>query len=138
MKVRTQELIGPALNWAVANIEKVPVIIGEDLRLWEDLGEGARGNEVNFEALFLPLLERKRIEVSPKERYSARVSSGWQASLLEGTQDKKALYMEGPTALVAVLRCHVASELGDVVEVPDELMSFADATKELARAKPRI
>jgi hypothetical protein len=28
---------------------------------------------------------------------------------------------EGPTPLIAAMRCYVASQLGDEVEVPDEL-----------------
>ena len=31
-------------------------------------------------------------------------------------------YWDGPTALIAAMRCFVASRLGDEVEVPEELV----------------
>jgi hypothetical protein len=58
-----------------------------------------------------PIFERERIEVSPAERYS-RTKAGWQASLLIGEQDKEALYADGPTPLIAAMRCFVASRFG--------------------------
>lgn len=32
-------------------------------------------------------------------------------------------YWQGPTTLIAAMRCYVASKLGDEVEVPEELCS---------------
>ncbi len=40
----------------------------------------------------------------------------WTASNLHGT-----VCGEGPTPLIAAMRCYVASRLGDTAEVPEEL-----------------
>lgn len=61
-----------------------------------------------------PIIERRAIEVT---RYiiPATLAEEWRAHC----KGIKAFY--GPTPLVAAMRCRVASKLGDVVEVPDEL-----------------
>jgi hypothetical protein len=57
-----------------------------------------------------PIIEREGITV---RRYTDAL---WDASI--GRLDYVA---DGPTPLIAVMRCYVASKLGDEVEVPDEL-----------------
>jgi hypothetical protein len=57
-----------------------------------------------------PIIEREGITV---RRYTDAL---WDASI--GRLDYVA---DGPTPLVAAMRCYVISKLGDEVEVPDEL-----------------
>lgn len=64
------------------------------------------------------IIEREHISV---EAYSVpndeRIKCFWYAS-----EDKfDAETWDGPTPLIAAMRCFVASKLGDEVEVPDEL-----------------
>jgi hypothetical protein len=61
-------------------------------------------------ALGGPIIEREGITV---RRYTDAL---WDASI--GRLDYVA---DGPTPLVAAMRCYVISKLGDEVEVPDEL-----------------
>ena len=121
MKIKTSELTGAALDWAVAKcegqFERSPHTgNGENfLRL-------RRGNHRKTGVLFSstdwsqggPIIERERIptEWSP-------LWGGWAARDLRNA----ALSFTGPTLLIAAMRCYVASKLGDEVEVPEELCS---------------
>jgi hypothetical protein len=42
--------------------------------------------------------------------------SAWYAT------NRKGAYGLGPTPLIAVMRCYVASKLGDTVDIPEELL----------------
>lgn len=60
-----------------------------------------------------PIIEREKIGV----RYIGHSIEGeiWDASI----NDEE---IEGPTPLVAAMRCYVASKLGEEVDVPEELL----------------
>lgn len=59
-----------------------------------------------------PIIERKRIVLVTTESGEL-----WDAKLAGAGNE----YYRGPTALIAAMRCCVASELGDEVEVPSSL-----------------
>lgn len=122
MKIKTSELTGPALDWAVAKCESVEV---------EYLNDG---------------ITRCLLQVSPfTGRYSPSTNPAQAWPIIErllsqgaeirqggpkaGNQrcwfklDSQILYSHGPNLLIAAMRCHVTSELGDEVEVPEELLS---------------
>jgi len=114
--MKTSELSGPALDWAVAKCEGV--INGDDL----DIGfvlESGYAPSTNW-SQGGPIIEREKIEwqwlpASDKQhQYGARKPS------LYGLN--RTFCMEGPTPLIAAMRCYVASKLGDEVDVPDELI----------------
>jgi hypothetical protein len=113
MKIQTNELIGPALDWAVA---KCNLPAG-----WPD-AEIVLGDETDYStswALAGPIIEAECIEwqwlpsSSKDHRYGARKPS------LGGLN--RTFCMDGPTILVAAMRCYVASKMGDEIEVPEEL-----------------
>lgn len=72
-----------------------------------------------------PIIEREGIEVVrgndlifPKGNEKGEYTEPlWLASCGGGRK------FHGPTALIAAMRCYVASKLGDEVEVPDELVA---------------
>ena len=128
MKIKTSELKGSALDWAVAKCEG-----GYDLRLVSTYGTKTawqytmRDEEDNLRAdhfyladtsystdwqLGGPIIEREDIAVWPDAE-----EGGWFASSGGG----RGTDYKGPTPLIAAMRCYVASKLGDEVEVPDEL-----------------
>jgi len=117
--MRVSELTGAALDWAVAKCEGIELIGGRYNRLLVD-GHMSRGQEMMAPykpstdwAQGGPIIEREGITVARRGKHSF---SPWGAVLQEFEFDE-----EGPTPLIAAMRCYVASKLGDEVEVPEEL-----------------
>lgn len=109
--MKTHDLIGPALDWAVA---KCNGMIRPDGGVYA----GHHGNIHKFNpstdwAQGGPIIEREGIRVGP-----VNDSEGWFAYKYVG--GGKPEYF-GPTPLSAAMRCYVASKLGDEVEIPEEL-----------------
>lgn len=122
--MKTTELIGPALDWAVAKCEEVVVhktlvphqgqvcLVMTNLnnRRWHPSTNWSQGG---------PIIEREGITHGPNTR----------PVLSEGNFQFKALPLMpegdthyGPTPLIAAMRCYVASKLGDEVAIPEELL----------------
>jgi hypothetical protein len=105
--MKTSELTGAALDWAVAKAEGHDV---DDPTWWPDFGgESCYSTDWSEGG---PIIERECIEL---------VLDGWgawNAAIRGGDKDDLA---HGPTPLIAAMRCYVASKLGDEVEVPEEL-----------------
>jgi len=103
--MRTSELQGAALDWAVAKAmgEYKPTAVPNYSTDWSQGG---------------PIIEREGFGVF-------KYSSGpeWTAR----TTDYPPKYVKGPTPLIAAMRCYVASKLGGEVEVPDELLQGEQA-----------
>lgn len=106
MKIKTSELSGAALDWAVtrANYEINFSAVWQNFRhechystSWQDAG---------------PIIEREGVlftRTNDGEMYHA-----WIVRLNASAT--------GPTHLTAAMRCFVASRLGDEVDVPEELI----------------
>jgi hypothetical protein len=106
MKVKTKELIGPALDWAVAKCEGIEWENG-DLDAAE-YGPGFRPS-VDW-SHGGPIIEQERIEIRGDG------DDGWLAD------DYIHEVKKGATPLIAAMRCYVASKIGDEVEIPEELI----------------
>ena len=63
-----------------------------------------------------PIIEREGINLVHQGD-----AHDWDASLWDYAEQDWHLHTEGPTSLIAAMRCYVASKLGDEVEVPEEL-----------------
>ena len=119
MKVKTKDLTGPALDWAVAKCEARPT--GRFLD-----GVVAHPNYNNFHpstdwSQGGALIEQECIKLAAYEASSEvpKNPAYWEAVICT----RWATYRQtGPTPLIAAMRCYVASNLGDVVEVPYELV----------------
>ena len=104
--MRTSELTGAALDWAVAKCEGVTE--GKDSAWYYD-----RRDAYNYSTDWAqggPIIERQEIELIPKGMH-------WDAY---ADEDFHVPY-SGPTPLIAAMRCYVASKLGDEIEIPEEL-----------------
>jgi len=119
MKIKTSELIGPKLNWAVAKCEgiKRPYIHDGFCKYGLDFC----GNEVFLMystdwACGGPIIERERISLSIKH-------DGWWLAQIYNINDDPSWLVVDHTPLIAAMRCYVASKLGDVIDVPDEIIS---------------
>ena len=104
--MKTSELTGAALDWAVAKCEGITE--GKDSAWYYD-----RRDAYNYSTDWAqggPIIERQEIELVPKGMH-------WDAY---ADEDFHVPY-SGPTPLIAAMRCYVASKLGDEVEIPEEL-----------------
>jgi hypothetical protein len=109
--VKTSELTGEALDWAVAMCGGYTGIALQDrinTDWYSPSTEWVQGG---------PIIEREDIATSPHD------TLGW-AAFQSHTAIDGVIYKDyfGPTLLVAAMRCYVASKLGDSVEVPEELL----------------
>ena len=105
MKIKTSELQGKALDWAVVECERFVEDEFEPSEIWEDGG---------------PIIEREKIDLNYFPDGSYENGGAWIATRTDGPAVSEE---EGDTPLVAAMRCYVASKLGDEVEVPDELLT---------------
>lgn len=130
MKVKTQNLIGPALDWAVATAKGYKTqmwhgyrypgtpneqIVSRGISIGERDDHGQIGYEATRPDVFVSLLNEAKIGVGPTEEGDI-FPDKWIAAEADSP------FFFGPTPEIAVARCYVASELGDEVNVPDELM----------------
>lgn len=97
MKIKTSELSGVALDWAVAQCEGHGIGVLDD-PWFAPSSNWAQGG---------PIIEREEIAVG----------KGWEqwAAFKDADTEDGVL---GPTPLIAACRCYVASKLGDEVDVP--------------------
>ena len=125
MKLKTSELQGAVLDWAVAKAEGIELSNGCYNRLLID-GRMSAGqktltpyNPSTDWALAGPIIEREIIGF--KYTGTAMEFVAWVNGELSTVNDQ-----HGPTPLIAAMRCYVASKFGDdlvlfKVEVPNEL-----------------
>lgn len=120
MKIKTSELIGAALDWAVAvSLGAIwnPKSAREAFFIWPGTLVMYSKKAPNYTTDWAqggPIIEREKLgidyfHIPPQEAV-------WFAGV-SGTT----LALPGPTPLIAAMRCFVASKLGEVVDVPEEL-----------------
>ena len=115
MKIKTSELIGPALDLAVAQCE----IIREDCRdrgfLLHMIGYRMRMPPYSTDwSQGGPIIEQEDMKITRWDDYP-----NWTA---RHPLDPNRFSLRGDTPLIASMRCYVSSKLGDEVEVPEELL----------------
>ena len=124
--MKTSELTGAALNWAVAKCEGF-----ESFEFWHTEAVTTRyDNGVMRTHMFStdwaqggPIIERVGIRTEP-EAFSSTGFASWRADTPNGaTSEHGYKWCFGPTPLIAAMRCFVASKLGDEVALPDVLLS---------------
>jgi hypothetical protein len=96
--MKTSELTGAALDWAVTECEDVVYHGPAWTQYSTDWAQGG------------PIIEREKIEIFIRDEE-------WFAHSSFSTPED----FPGPTPLIAAMRCYVASWLGDEVDVPKEL-----------------
>ena len=118
-KVKTGELTGPQLDWAVQEIEYQRMVAeGEHVKQWalDDHRAGASINPYSTDWLWGgQILERENISVGYQGHLGVPLDSLWYAT------NRVDACGFGQKPLTAVLRCYVASKLGSEIEVPDAL-----------------
>jgi hypothetical protein len=110
MKIKTSELSGTALDWAVMSVIYPGIDTGQ---FWFDFVK-ANPHSTRWD-LAGPILERENISVEKN-------SNGWWFASTKYNYDDEARFIQlAHTPLEAAMRCFVSSKLGDEVEIPDEL-----------------
>ena len=147
-KVKTGELIGPALDWAVAISKGIPA---EELyiqkwgsRLPPSIYRRDRDEDGNLDGWYTsgpdllfsrkweaggPIIQREGINLSVDYQDYAlsddMVQIGWKGNLWNNSVPGTAGFLQwayGPTPLIAAMRCFCSAKLGDEVDIPDELL----------------
>ena len=111
--MKTSELTGAALDWAVAKCE------GHDAHFYNGVVRttmrGVFGSECSYSTDWAQggaIIEREMISTGAIDE-----GSTWYARQAWTDADDAI----GETPLIAAMRCYVASKLGDEVEIPEEL-----------------
>ena len=109
MKVKISEATGPVLDWmaAAANCNRLGGVAraAPAAPYSTDWSQGG------------PIIEREGINLMFSHPDSSYAQHGVMC-----IAHRNGKYLEGPTPLIAAMRCFVASRLGDEVDVPEELM----------------
>jgi hypothetical protein len=118
-KIKTSELTGPALDWAVATCEGKEIFLDRETPEFMCLGEMSlyRFSPTTYWAQGGPIIERERIDLQAKINAGSDYDE-WVAVIGIGPNQRRRY---GPTPLVAAMRCYVAYKLGYEVEIPEEL-----------------
>lgn len=131
IEVKTADLTGEALGWAVGKAEGLDVLLappqyGNPWRVFaryqgQAIEHTKRYNPWEDWALGGPLIER----IDPEERRVPKVLGGGRGAEVWidlGDGDARAGFGSGENRLIAATRAYVAAKLGDTVQVPKELM----------------
>jgi len=110
--MKTSELEGEMLNRAVAKCEGIKGFDAENCCFYDD--EGMPFEPSCVWAQGGPIIERECIAISCIH------ITGWTPDTWTARHPQR-FNAEGPTPLIAAMRCYVASKLGDEVEIPEEL-----------------
>jgi hypothetical protein len=97
VSVPVSELTGLALDWAVEKCEHI----------WDQANPAPFSSDWRLGG---PIIERELI------------STDWDNDCWNASVGDFGGYSSGPTALVAAMRCRVASKLGSTVDIPAELV----------------
>jgi hypothetical protein len=108
MKVKTSELEGAALDWAVAKCEVSDVGEIDDPHFYST--DWAQGG---------PIIEREMIDI---RHIRTLPKFFWEAYTPAPEHEDGEVCAEGHAPLIAAMRCYVASKLGGTVEIPEELV----------------
>lgn len=109
-KIKVSETTGAALDWLVAKCEGLPVDALPGLSVQSSANwpmystDPAQGH---------PIIEREGINIG------TNCPTGWAAHKRMGMRATGGF---GPTPLIAAMRCHVISKMGETVEVPEGLL----------------
>ncbi len=98
-KLKTSELEGAALDWAVAQARIDGAFEYSATPGWSPSTVWSQGG---------PIIEQEQIDIQCYPRRN-------------GGHIWRTCYSDGPTPLIAAMRCYVASKLGETVEVPEDI-----------------
>ena len=112
--MKTSELQGAALDWAVAKCEGTLHDDNTASDYWRPSENWEQGG---------PIIEREKLTVASNDQKSYVGQEAWTAYRIETlfTDQGDREYQTGSTPLIAAMRCYVTSKLGEEVEIPEGL-----------------
>lgn len=129
MKIKTADLSGVALDWAVAMCEELTEeltyetkdYLRGDSQMLYFKNKKERICEIYFPSTCWSqggiIIERENISINTRDTDEDRI-----ASMYDAFAQDWGMYTQGSTFLEAAMRCYVASKLGNEVKVPEELL----------------
>ena len=130
--MKTSELRGAALDWAVAKCE-FPGRLDQDIEVWVTPLPCDEPDDFKFQPSTDwmqggPIIGRERLgvwfsEAVHDENGKVLREACWYCETCCTTDNGDEPYRceIGDTPLIAAMRCYVASKLGDEIEIPEEL-----------------
>ena len=123
MQVKTSELTGAVLDWTVASC------LGaiHESGFWDEIESSYYSRPASYSTDWSqggPIIEREGIGFFCNHtsvmgaRFRPDAGADWRAFAL----NKHGTHYYGPTPLIAAMRCYCCSKLGDIVDVPEELV----------------
>lgn len=122
IKVKSVDLIGPVLDWAVAKVEGIDVKANNPGDPWPLSVECLLIGVPNYSTDWAqggPLIDRYQVGVTGIDREHTVFFAN---AFYDGNSYDSCANAKGPTRLIASMRAIVRLTLGDVVSVPVELM----------------
>ena len=109
--MKVSELQDATLNWAVAKckgmVPNTPFIAANKEYTFKPSTDWAQGG---------PIIEREKIGL-----HCGDGTWGVDVGIWEASHSRCLHIKRGPTPLIAAMRCYVASQMGDEIELPEEL-----------------
>ena len=128
--VQVKDAEGLVLDWMVAKCKGTPAVRmfenSKGFRVYEN--ESMKMQGINFAPSTNwsqggPIIDREIGNLWKHNKLDPNEPDVWTAAAYRKAPDGTLLYYEdGPTPLIAAMRCYVSSVLGEEVEVPDELL----------------
>ena len=136
MKIKTSELIGTPLNWAIAQCENRIIVAelgGALLVNARDENGEELDEDLGFNYIYAPsanwlhagpIMEREDISFRKYHNPDSPEHGTYYAMICRDSGSvvrwHKNRASQGPTPLIAAMRCYVASKLGNTVGIPDQ------------------
>lgn len=115
--LRTCDLIGAALDWAVAKTQGVEIELSGSDVVWAKYA-GVYSPSTDWAQLG-PLQHEHAVALKPADEY-IQYGNYWDAEMIGRNCDR--FFAFGPDPLIAACRAIVSAHLGDSVDVPAELV----------------
>ena len=140
--MKTSELIGPALDWAVAKCEGLKECMVFGRGTVKDTGFAVPNKRGGYEPVLLKCVHDKwfkqcdgypwgsgQVIWQPSTDWSQggliiekeKIAIDWDYDCWNASTANWPAYYSASTPLIAAMRCYVASKLGYTVEIPEEL-----------------
>lgn len=124
--IKTSQLSGVALDWAVAKSEGLKTMLWPQVVtvLYPDAPRFVPFKPSTNWAQGGPIIETNRLCIGYKHEVDSWLIPPCNPDVECWARDTAGGYLKyGPTPLIAAMRCYVASKLGDTVSIPAELVS---------------